>query len=81
MNTPFSFVFIGRSGCGKGTQVALLQEYLQKHYSEFPIFYLVSVLESLLDGQIIIQVAFRILYMIQENDNLTFLLSGCGRIC
>ena len=24
-----TFIFIGRSGCGKGTQVALLQEYIK----------------------------------------------------
>lgn len=28
--TPQTFMFIGRSGCGKGTQAALLTEYLQK---------------------------------------------------
>ncbi|MDO8582733.1 MAG: nucleoside monophosphate kinase [bacterium] len=27
--TGFTFVFIGRSGCGKGTQAALLQTYLE----------------------------------------------------
>lgn len=40
MNTPFSFVFVGRSGCGKGTQVDLLQKYLGAHYPNNPIFYL-----------------------------------------
>lgn len=29
-NYPQTFMFIGRSGCGKGTQAALLQEYLKK---------------------------------------------------
>jgi hypothetical protein len=28
-----TFIFIGRSGCGKGTQVALLQEYMKKQVS------------------------------------------------
>lgn len=28
-----TFIFTGRSGCGKGTQVALLMDYLQKHDS------------------------------------------------
>lgn len=28
--TPQTFIFIGRSGCGKGTQVALLQKYLKE---------------------------------------------------
>ena len=35
-----TFIFIGRSGCGKGTQVALLQEYIKKHDSERHIFYI-----------------------------------------
>src|SRR6516164_278559 len=26
-----TFIFIGRSGCGKGTQVELLQEYIKEH--------------------------------------------------
>ncbi len=30
MNTPQAFIFIGRSGCGKGTQVQLLIEVLKK---------------------------------------------------
>lgn len=38
--SPQTFVFIGRSGCGKGTQAKLLQEYLTEKYSDFPIFYL-----------------------------------------
>lgn len=28
--TPQTFIFIGRSGCGKGTQAKLLHEYLKK---------------------------------------------------
>jgi len=28
--TPLTFLFVGRSGCGKGTQARLLSEYLQK---------------------------------------------------
>ena len=35
-----TFIFIGRSGCGKGTQVALLQEYIQKQDHERHIFYI-----------------------------------------
>lgn len=30
-------VFIGRSGCGKGTQVALLKKYLENHTDVLPI--------------------------------------------
>jgi adenylate kinase family enzyme len=38
---PLTFLFIGRSGCGKGTQARLLQEYLQAHDPEKKkIFYL-----------------------------------------
>lgn len=28
---PLTFIFIGRSGCGKGTQANLLQEYIKTH--------------------------------------------------
>lgn len=37
---PQAFIFIGRSGCGKGTQAALLQEYLKKNDPERKVFYL-----------------------------------------
>jgi adenylate kinase len=35
----FSFIFIGRSGCGKGTQADLLQAYI-KSKDESPILYI-----------------------------------------
>jgi adenylate kinase len=35
-----TFIFIGRSGCGKGTQVALLQEYIKKEDNKQYIFYI-----------------------------------------
>ena len=35
-----TFIFIGRSGCGKGTQAELLQEYLKKLDQQQPIFYI-----------------------------------------
>lgn len=35
-----TIIFIGASGCGKGTQVALVREQLQKKDPETPIFYL-----------------------------------------
>jgi adenylate kinase len=35
-----TFIFIGRSGCGKGTQVALLQEYIKKEDNKRYIFYI-----------------------------------------
>ncbi len=35
-----TFIFIGASGSGKGTQVSLLKEELRKKDSETPIFYL-----------------------------------------
>lgn len=37
---PQTFVFIGRSGCGKGTQAQLLQQKLREKTPETPIFYL-----------------------------------------
>jgi len=35
-----TFIFIGRSGCGKGTQAKLLIEYLEKIHTADKIFYL-----------------------------------------
>lgn len=35
-----TFIFIGASGCGKGTQVALLKERLRAKTPETPIFYM-----------------------------------------
>ena len=35
-----TFIFIGRSGCGKGTQVKLLKEYLQKNDSGRDIYHM-----------------------------------------
>ncbi|MES3005254.1 MAG: nucleoside monophosphate kinase [Patescibacteria group bacterium] len=37
---PKTFVFVGRSGCGKGTQVELLQKYIKEKNPEREIFYL-----------------------------------------
>jgi adenylate kinase family enzyme len=33
INKPQTFIFFGRSGCGKGTQLKLLREYLEKEDS------------------------------------------------
>jgi adenylate kinase len=38
--SPQTFVFIGRSGCGKGTQAELLQKLLKEKDPESEIFYL-----------------------------------------
>ncbi len=38
--SPQTFVFIGRSGCGKGTQSELLQKILKEKNPETEIFYL-----------------------------------------
>ena len=35
-----TYIFIGASGCGKGTQVSLLKEHIQKKDPETPIFYM-----------------------------------------
>jgi adenylate kinase family enzyme len=40
--TPQTFIFIGRSGCGKGTQSQLIQEYLKKNDPEHEILYIQS---------------------------------------
>lgn len=36
--TPKTFIFTGRSGCGKGTQLKLLKEYLEKSNPDQPSF-------------------------------------------
>ena len=35
-----TFIFIGRSGCGKGTQVSLLQAYIKKQDDKRHLFYI-----------------------------------------
>jgi adenylate kinase family enzyme len=37
---PQTFIFIGRSGCGKGTQVELLKQYIKEKDPNGEIFYL-----------------------------------------
>ncbi len=37
---PYTFIFIGRSGCGKGTHAELLQKHLAEKYPANEIFYL-----------------------------------------
>lgn len=39
---PETFIFIGRSGCGKGTQAALLRAHLEKRDPARKVFYLES---------------------------------------
>ncbi len=39
MQKPLTFLFFGRSGCGKGTQAKLLQEYLEKKDRESNVLY------------------------------------------
>jgi len=36
----YTFILLGRSGCGKGTQAELLQKWLQKESPETPAFHL-----------------------------------------
>jgi adenylate kinase len=38
--TPQTFIFIGRSGCGKGTQAKLIQDYLKKNDPERECLYI-----------------------------------------
>ena len=40
MKEKETFIFIGNSGCGKSTQVALLQKYLKENHPNNNIFYL-----------------------------------------
>lgn len=37
---PQTFIFIGRSGCGKGTQAKLIKEHFEKVDPSSPIYYL-----------------------------------------
>lgn len=37
---PQTFIFIGRSGCGKGTQAKLIMESFEKQAPDIPIYYL-----------------------------------------
>lgn len=39
-NEPYSFTFIGRSGCGKGTQAELLKKLLEKRSGPNSVFYI-----------------------------------------
>lgn len=40
MDKTYNFIFSGRSGCGKGTQVALMKDYLKDElHSEKPVLY------------------------------------------
>ena len=38
--TPYNFVFIGRSGCGKGTQATLLKKLLEEKSGSENVFYI-----------------------------------------
>lgn len=38
--TPQTFIFIGQSGCGKGTQAELLKKVIQEKHPDDEIFYL-----------------------------------------
>ena len=42
MSEPQTFIFIGRSGCGKGTQAKLLIDKLKKDDPERPVLYIES---------------------------------------
>lgn len=37
MHTPTTIIFVGRSGAGKGTQLSLLKEYMEKRFPVDPI--------------------------------------------
>ena len=39
MNKPLNFIFIGRSGSGKGTQAELLKKYLEKKFGAGSVLY------------------------------------------
>ena len=64
-----AFIFIGRSGSGKGTQGALLQKYLNKIDSQSPVLYVQSgsELREFIKGQSITQ---RLALNIYDNGGL-----------
>jgi len=63
------FIFIGRSGCGKGTQVKLLLEHLKKIDSQRNVLYIQSGNEfrEFIKGQSATQ---KLSYKAYEDDNL-----------
>mgnify|MGYP001616301979 FL=1 len=69
MATPLTFIFVGPSGSGKGTQVGLLKQYLQKRTPEIPQFssYTGDGFRSLMNGT---TTASRLAKEIQEAGGL-----------
>ena len=62
--TPQTFIFIGRSGCGKGTQAQLMQDYLKKYDSERDILYIQSGAEfrEFIKGNSVTQKLSKVMY-------------------
>jgi len=42
MNQKHTFIFAGRSGCGKGTQAELLKQYFMKQFPNEPVYHYYS---------------------------------------
>ncbi len=38
MDTPKTFIFVGRSGSGKGTQLELLKKYIKDNFNDSPMY-------------------------------------------
>lgn len=62
--TPQTFIFIGRSGCGKGTQAKLIQDYLKKYDPDRDILYIQTGAEfrEFIKGNTITQQLSRAMY-------------------
>ncbi len=62
--TPQTFIFIGRSGCGKGTQAKLIQDYLKKYDPTREILYIQTGAEfrEFIKGNTVTQQLSRAMY-------------------
>jgi hypothetical protein len=77
-----TFIFIGRSGCGKGTQVALLQEYIKTRDHKRPILYIETGerFRNLLRSLVYL-VDWPLKFIRPEIVSQILLLCGCGHTC
>ncbi len=59
MDSRLNLIFIGRSGSGKGTQAALMKEYLEKHDGNGSVFYVYTgeIFRTLIKNQPTLEVS------------------------
>ena len=76
-----TFIFIGRSGCGKGTQVALLQKYIKTQDYKRPILYIETgerFRQFIKEPSLSIIVDWPLKFIRPEIASQILLLCGCG---